>query len=181
VTLRPKRNIRSITGSIDDSAESSTYRTHAAICLTVRQGSRQNRCCISVFKTANATAEAAFNVFPHPLDHPHCCDEVSYRCKHPNLLQGSNGQKPRPVEPKDLTLPTPVAIGAIPPQSVWTANIQLPGEPLDLIESRPVENLKTSMTAPTHFWEMRERRPPLAGVSLRTPGSLPCISFPICH
>lgn len=59
-----------ITGSIDDSAENPTYRTHAAIGLTVRQGCRQDGCCISVFKTANSTAEAAFNVFPHPLDHP---------------------------------------------------------------------------------------------------------------
>jgi hypothetical protein len=70
VTLRPKRNIRSITGSIDDFGRELDVPNSCSDCLTVRQGSRQNRCCISVFKTANATAEAAFNVFPHPLDHP---------------------------------------------------------------------------------------------------------------
>jgi hypothetical protein len=58
-----------MTGSIDDSADNSTYRTHGAICLTVRQGSRQNRCCISVFEAANTAAEAALYVLPHPLDH----------------------------------------------------------------------------------------------------------------
>jgi hypothetical protein len=69
VTLRPKRNIRSTTGNIDDSADNSTYRTHAAICLTVRQGSRQNRCCISVFEAAKHRRGSRALRSPTSTDH----------------------------------------------------------------------------------------------------------------